>query len=57
MVTDPDAVKGAGVSGGGAKATTDKHGRATLMLKAAKSVTVTVAKPGYTPAKLVLKGT
>jgi hypothetical protein len=56
-ITDPDAVKGAKVSGGGDSATTDKNGHATLDIGPTrkKSVTVTVSRTGYTTATRTLK--
>jgi hypothetical protein len=55
-VRDPDPVKGAKVSAGSASATTNAKGEATLTVGAAKKVTATAKKAGYTLGTLKLKG-
>ena len=55
-VRDPDPVKGAKVSAGSVSATTNAKGKATLSVGAARKVTATAKKAGYTLAKVTLKG-
>jgi hypothetical protein len=56
-ITDPDAVKGVKVSGGGDSATTDASGHATLSLGPTKkkSITIKASKAGYKTATRKLK--